>query len=155
MVKLTAIMILKYLGPDKDPLLLGSATDLSSFGFFQRSTVREMLIFVSRTVARKTVVGTRQSVQHQEYFAHAYNRDGLAAVVFADADYPARAGFCVANAVLDDFTAQEGQSWRGAASDQETANQILETALQKYQVRREICRSRLACLLIGCSILFS
>ncbi|KAK2076262.1 hypothetical protein QBZ16_001194 [Prototheca wickerhamii] len=133
MVKLTAIMILKYMGPDKDPLLLGSATDLSSFGFFQRSTVREMLVFVSRTVARKTVVGTRQSVQHQEYFAHAYNRDGLVAVVFADADYPARAGFCVATAVLDEFVAQQGQAWRGASADEEAANPVLETALQKFQ----------------------
>lgn len=134
MVKLTAIMILKYMGPDKDPLLLGSATDLSSFGFFQRSTVREMLVFVSRTVARKTVVGTRQSVQHQEYFAHAYNRDGLVAVVFADADYPARAGFCAATAVLDEFVAQQGQAWRGASADEEAANPVLETALQKFQV---------------------
>ncbi|KAL6778569.1 YKT6 [Auxenochlorella protothecoides x Auxenochlorella symbiontica] len=133
MVKLTATMLLKFMGADRDPVLLGSATDLSSFGFFQRSTVREMLIFVSRTVARKTAIGARQSVQHEEYLAHVYNRDGLVAVVFSDATYPARAGFCVANQVIDDFTAQDGDSWRGNTSDVETGNALLEAALQKYQ----------------------
>lgn len=59
MVKLTAVQIWKYNGPDKDPFLLGSAADLSSFGFFQRGTVGEMLTFVGRTVARKTQVRPR------------------------------------------------------------------------------------------------
>lgn len=59
MVKLTAVQIWKYNGPDKDPFLLGNAADLSSFGFFQRGTVGEMLTFVGRTVARKTQVRPR------------------------------------------------------------------------------------------------
>lgn len=56
MVKLTAVQLWKYNGPDRDPFLLGNAADLSSFGFFQRGTVGEMLTFVGRTVARKTQV---------------------------------------------------------------------------------------------------
>lgn len=46
----------KYNGPDKDPFLLGLASDLSTFGFFQRGTVGEMLTFTGRTIARRTQV---------------------------------------------------------------------------------------------------
>ena len=36
MVKLTSVQIYKYQGPDRDPLVLGLASDLSNFGYFQR-----------------------------------------------------------------------------------------------------------------------
>lgn len=36
MVKLTSIQLYKYQGPEKEPTLLGLASDLSSFGYFQR-----------------------------------------------------------------------------------------------------------------------
>jgi hypothetical protein len=36
MVKLTSIQLFKYAGPDKDPFILGSAADLTAFGYFQR-----------------------------------------------------------------------------------------------------------------------
>lgn len=136
MVKLTAIQLWKYQGPDKDPLLLGSAADLSTFGFFQRGTVGEMLTFVGRTVARKTQVGQRQTVQQEEYYCHAFNKDGLVGIAFVDADYPVRAGFCVVSKVLEDFTAQRGDAWRGATADSpQEALELLQDALQKYQVR--------------------
>lgn len=134
MVKLTSIQLYKYQGPEKEPTLLGLASDLSSFGYFQRGTVGEMLTFVGRTVARKTQVGQRQTVQQEEYFCHVYNKDGLVGIAFVDADYPARAGFCVVSKVLEDFQAQRGDSWRGATADTpDQALQLLQDALQKYQ----------------------
>jgi len=75
-MKLTAVAVLKWNG-EQEPLLFGLASDLSTFGFFQRGSVREMLTFVSRTVAKRTQPGTRQTVQHEEYYCHAHNRDGL------------------------------------------------------------------------------
>ena len=75
-MKLTAIALLKWNG-DKEPVLFGVGTDLSSFGFFQRGSVKEMLTFVARTVAKRTLVGQRQTVQNEEYYCHAYNRDGV------------------------------------------------------------------------------
>ncbi|KDD73309.1 hypothetical protein H632_c2316p0 [Helicosporidium sp. ATCC 50920] len=133
MAKLTSIFILKYESPERDALVLGSAHDLSSFGFFQRSTVREMLTFVSRTVARKTQVGQRQSVKHDDYLCHAYNRDGLVGVVFANQAYPVRAGFCAVSKVLEDFLAQQGDAWRGATADSTEGDSLLEGALTKFQ----------------------
>ena len=75
-MKLTAIALLKWNG-DKEPVLFGVGSDLSSFGFFQRGSVKEMLTFVARTVAKRTLVGQRQTVQNEEYYCHAYNRDGM------------------------------------------------------------------------------
>lgn len=75
-MKLTAIALLKWNG-EREPYLFGLAADLSNFGFFQRGSVKEMLTFVSRTVSKRTLVGQRQTVQNEEYYCHAYNRDGL------------------------------------------------------------------------------
>lgn len=78
-MKLTAIALLKWNG-EREPYLFGIAADLSNFGFFQRGSVKEMLTFVSRTVSKRTLVGQRQTVQNEEYYCHAYNRDGLVSV---------------------------------------------------------------------------
>lgn len=62
-MRLTAVAILRKregAAGAADPLLLGFGADLSTFGFFQRGAVREMLMFVGRTVAKRTEVGCRQ-----------------------------------------------------------------------------------------------
>ncbi|KAI7846402.1 hypothetical protein COHA_000112 [Chlorella ohadii] len=110
MPKLTSVQLWKYNGPDKDPFLLGLASDLSTFGFFQRGTVGEMLTFTGRTIARRTQVGQRQTVQQEEYFCHAFNKDGLVGIAFVDEAYPARAGFCVVNKLLEDFVYQNPEA---------------------------------------------
>lgn len=51
-MRLTAVAILKGNG-EKDPILFGLAADLTNFGFFQRGSVKEMLVFVARTVAKR------------------------------------------------------------------------------------------------------
>ena len=74
---LTSVQLLRNRGADAEPVLLGSAHDVSSFGYFERKAVREMLAFVGRTVAKRTPEGQRQSVAHEAYICHAYNRGGL------------------------------------------------------------------------------
>lgn len=54
MVKITSVAVLKWNGLEAEPLMLGIATDVSNFGYFQRTTVREMLTFVSRMIVRRT-----------------------------------------------------------------------------------------------------
>ena len=132
-MKLTAVSILKWNG-EKDAFLLGIAADLSSFGYFQRSTVKEMLTFLSRTVAKRTQPGQRQSVQQEEYYAHIYNRDGLVGIAIVDKDYPARAAFGVVNKVLDDFSENSQQRWRSIQADSTDAQSVLDSAVIKFQV---------------------
>lgn len=64
-MRVTCIALLKYNGEESDPYILGIFSDVSNFGYFQRTTVREMLSFVSRTIVRRTAPGQRQSVQHE------------------------------------------------------------------------------------------
>jgi synaptobrevin family protein YKT6 len=52
-MKLTAVAILLKKDEDSDPLLFGLAADLSNFGFFQRGSVKEVLVFVARTIAKR------------------------------------------------------------------------------------------------------
>ncbi|CAI5930810.1 unnamed protein product [Closterium sp. NIES-64] len=131
-MKITSILILKDT-EDGEPVLLASATDLSSFGYFQRGTVKEMIWFVSRTIARRTPPGRRQSVEHEEYLVHCYNRNNLVGMVFASAAYPTRSAFSVINKVLDDYVAAKGDSWMQATADDREQHAFLEDAIAKFQ----------------------
>jgi len=62
-MKITSILIMK--DSETDPIILANAMDLTSFGYFQRGTVKEMMVFVSRTIAKRTPPGRRQSVEHE------------------------------------------------------------------------------------------
>jgi hypothetical protein len=52
---------------------LTSASDLSTFSFYQRGSVGEFMGFMAKTVAERTAAGQRQSVQENSYIAHVYN----------------------------------------------------------------------------------
>lgn len=141
-MKLTSIGILRWCG-EKTPVLFGMAAELSNFGFFQRGTVKEMITFVSRTIVQRTQLGQRQTVKHEEYYCHVHVKDnGLAAIVFADKEYPVPAAFSVINKVLDEFVAQEGNKWEAAQEDTTTAQAIVDAAILKYQVRHGVAPRR-------------
>eukprot|EP00897_Mesotaenium_endlicherianum_P009291 jgi/Mesen1/8390/ME000468S07816 len=131
-MKITGILLLRVNG-DEDPVVLGNATDVSNFGYFQRSSVREVIVFVGRTIAKRTPAGRRQSVEHEEYMVHCHNRGGLCGLVFANAAYPTRSAFSVINVVLDEYTKQKGESWRQAVADTKDPIPFLDEALTKYQ----------------------
>src|SRR5687767_6431922 len=116
MVKLYSLSIL-YKGPQV-AMALKAAHDLSSFGFFQRSSVQEFMTFTSKIIVERTSPAARQSVKesglfwidtaHQsaignqcknvclflhslEYLCHVYVRsDNLAGVLISDHEYPHR-----------------------------------------------------------------
>ena len=62
--------------PNKSAIALSSASDLSSFSFYQRGSVGEFMSFFTKTVAERTPQGQRQSIQENVYTAHIYNRGG-------------------------------------------------------------------------------
>jgi len=67
-MKITALLVLKSTGDGSESVFLANASDVSHFGYFQRSSVKEFILFVGRTVANRTPQGQRQSVQHQGFF---------------------------------------------------------------------------------------
>ena len=93
--------------------VLSSASDLSSFSFYQRGSVAEFMTFFTKTVVDRTPQGQRQSVQENMYTAHVYNRGGaeqLSGIIITDQEYPVRPAFSLLTKMLDDFTAKVPQS---------------------------------------------
>ncbi|CAO2839608.1 unnamed protein product [Amaranthus hypochondriacus] len=134
-MKITAIILLKTNSnsPDEDPIILADASDVTHFGYFQRSSIRQFILFISRTVAKRTRPGVRCSLQHEEYKVHAYNREGLCALSFMDDLYPVRSAFTLLNQVLDEYLKKFGDSWKTAKSDRTDPWPYLNDALTKYQ----------------------
>ncbi|KAG9038787.1 palmitoyltransferase [Tulasnella sp. JGI-2019a] len=113
---------------------LTSASDLSSFSFYQRGSVAEFMTFFCKTVAERTKAGQRQSVQENNYTAHVYNRGGpdpLCSVVVTDQEYPVRPAFSLLSKILDDFDATVPSESR---SDPSTISfPAINSYLSKYQ----------------------
>jgi len=85
---------------------LKAASDLASFGFFQRGSVGEFMKFTSKMVVERSARATRTSVKEQEYMCHVYVRgDGLSGVLVSDQEYPNRVAHSLINRLLDEFAA--------------------------------------------------
>ncbi|XP_034026635.1 synaptobrevin homolog YKT6 [Thalassophryne amazonica] len=135
-MKLYSISVL-YKGTTKSNLLK-AAYDLSSFGFFQRSSVQEFMTFTSALIVERSPQGSRASVKEQEYLCHVYVRnDNLSAVAIADNEYPQRVCFTLLEKVLEEFSKQvDSIDW--PSGKPETINyRALDIHLAKYQNPRE------------------
>ncbi len=90
---------------DGQARILKYACDLTSFGFFQRSSVEEFMKFTAKIITERTQLATRSSVKEQEYFAHVFLRDdSLGAVLFSDQEYNKRVAHSLLNKILDEFS---------------------------------------------------
>ncbi|XP_073013128.1 VAMP-like protein YKT61 isoform X1 [Typha latifolia] len=139
-MKITALLVLKCSstgdsssGGSTDPVVLANASDVSHFGYFQRNAAKEFILFVGRTVAKRTAPGQRQSVQHEEYKVHSYNQNGICTVAFMDDHYPVRSAFSLLNKVLDEYQKAFGESWRATQTDATQPWPYLNDALAKFQ----------------------
>lgn len=102
MVKLYFIGVFKKKG--EDATLIDSASDLSTFGFFQRNSADDFLKFTSKMVISRLEVGTRSSIKEKNYFCHAFVRaDNTAVVVVSDEEYPPRVAHTIAMKILEEF----------------------------------------------------
>ncbi|CAD5335219.1 unnamed protein product [Arabidopsis thaliana] len=110
-MKITALLVLKCDPETPEPVILANVSDLSQFGKFSfyRSNFEEFIVFIARTVARRTP---------PEYKVHAYNINGLCAVGFMDDHYPVRSAFSLLNQVLDVYQKDYGDTWRFENSSQ-------------------------------------
>lgn len=118
------------------PSILCRAFYLKSFGFLQRSTVKEFCVFVARTSAAKSQPGTRCSVTQDQFLVHCYHMaDGLVATAITDSDYPARAAFYVLKEAILAFRETHGEAWKdqGMRRDREFKLTGLKTLLTERQ----------------------
>jgi len=105
--------------PGKEgPVILTSAAELSSFGYFQRSTIKETFVFFSRTFAKNVSPGQRTSVKQEGFLCHLYcSPGGITAVCFADAEYPSRVAFGYLSKLCEDFTQATGGKLSDSGED--------------------------------------
>ena len=123
------------------PTVLGSAYDVSSVSWFQQSTAKEVLLFASRECAARTNPGQRQSIENQEHLCHIYvTLQGLAVAVVASENYPQRAAFGLASAVINEFNQNFASTpatahWETTKTDISLGNldAVLAVMLKKYQ----------------------
>eukprot|EP00565_Helicotheca_tamesis_P000207 CAMPEP_0185741066 /NCGR_PEP_ID=MMETSP1171-20130828/38759_1 /TAXON_ID=374046 /ORGANISM="Helicotheca tamensis, Strain CCMP826" /LENGTH=200 /DNA_ID=CAMNT_0028413009 /DNA_START=617 /DNA_END=1219 /DNA_ORIENTATION=+ len=133
-MKIVGLTILRTGKDVEEPIPLTTACDLSSYGYFQRQGVKEMLTFFSKTFTKRTAPGQRQSITHESYVVHCYVRsDGLAGVVTSDAEYPSRVAFVLLTQLLEEFLQTVGDSWKTVTAPESVAFPPIETYLQKYQ----------------------
>ncbi|KAH9942694.1 snare protein YKT6 [Amylocystis lapponica] len=124
--------------PNKPCTILATASDLSTFSFYQRGSVSEFMAFFTKTIAERTPQGQRQSVQENNYTAHVYNRGGaeqLAAIIVTDHEYPVRPAFSLLMKLLDDFIAKVPTS--AYSNPAAISFPEVTTYLQKYQDPRQ------------------
>ncbi|KAG9414514.1 palmitoyltransferase [Aphanomyces cochlioides] len=110
-MKVLAIELLRQ--SEADPVILAKAMDLSSFGYFKQSTIREMIDFFCQTIVKRTALGQRRSVTAEDYVCHVFVRpDGLAGVFVCDDEYPSRVAFSVLTKVIEQYSLEHsGGSW--------------------------------------------
>ena len=133
-MKVISIMFCRVKPDTATPTIVTFAHDVSSFGYFQRGTVREMVTFFARTFLKRTPPGKRQSVEHEEYLCHCYVRvDGLGACFVADKEYPARVAFTLLSRLLEEFNQKYSAQWNGALQDVFLPFPPLDKALAEFQ----------------------
>jgi synaptobrevin family protein YKT6 len=111
------------------------------FAVTPASSIGEFLNFFAKTVAERTASGQRQSVQENNYTAHAYLRptENLIGIIITDDEYPVRVAFSLLNKLLDEFTTKIPESkWKPAianASNSSSAPSLGFTAVDEYLVK--------------------
>ncbi|CAI4231148.1 unnamed protein product [Auanema sp. JU1783] len=137
-MKLYSIMVY-HKSPEGTVRPFKAQYDLSSFGFFQRGSVQEFMLFTGRLLVERSGMGARSSVKENEYYLHCYVRaDGLAAVSVTDAEYQARVAMSFMTRVLDDFTAKvPSVQWKQIQTEKDCTYAGLEDLLKKWQTPRE------------------
>ncbi|KAI8319375.1 synaptobrevin-like protein ykt6 [Martensiomyces pterosporus] len=114
-------------------LPLCTASDLSSFSFFQRGSIQEFMNFFATTVAERTQDGQRQGVDQDNYVAYVYRQhNGLSGIAVTDKEYPARVALSLTAKILDEFTKEYSEDRIKGATANVSFPQ-LDDYVKKYQ----------------------
>jgi len=136
-MKLFALSVL-YKGSGNKVIQLCAAHELSSFGYFQKGSVKEFMDFTSKIIVERTNVAQRSSVKEQEYMCHVYVRsDSLCGVLLSDHEYPQRVSHTLLTKLLETFAEKHSPDTWPTARDGSLHCAEVETYLQKYQNPRE------------------
>ncbi|GMS89102.1 hypothetical protein PENTCL1PPCAC_11277, partial [Pristionchus entomophagus] len=135
-MKVYAIQVLQKESDGKGKILK-TASNLSSFSFFQRGSVQEFMTFTGKLLVERTAAGSRSTVKENEYYCHVHVRaDGLSGVTITDGEYQARVAFSMLTRVVDDFN-QKTPNWRSITDEKACAYTGLPEFLERWQNPRD------------------
>lgn len=134
-MKVFSIIILRwYDDPKKACNVISSVYELSSFSYFQRGSVKEVALFVSREVAQRSKKGERQSISHQGYMCHSFvHPSEVTCALLCDNEYPQRVAFNLCNIAIDNFLKEYEGTFKNYDTDQDLKVTGFDALIAKYQ----------------------
>lgn len=134
-MKLYSIMLFNKV--NDNAVTLASAYYLNDFMFWERSSARDIIRFVSREVVNRLQLGSRDSIIHQGHLCHAYVRfDNLSCAIISDEEYPQRVVFTLIHDIINKFEFKEFP-WKNVISDTEFTFDCLKELLIEFQDPKE------------------
>jgi len=128
------------MGREKDGgvvcVLLAHHIDLSEIPRLAKGTAKEVLIFVSRQVARRTDRSFKNSISHKGFLCNVMvEEDGLCAAVMAEQGYPQRVSWNLCDDALEAFRDENGfeERWSKMKRDHNISVPKLRELLERYQ----------------------
>jgi len=105
-MKVFSISILLQKKPADKPMILCGEQDVSDWSFFTRGSIKDFMVFTTRTVFQK-VKDPKASIQEKEYMCHVLKtKAGLGCVIIADAEYKQMLAHCLMQELLTKFKGQ-------------------------------------------------
>ncbi|KAJ2849437.1 palmitoyltransferase [Coemansia brasiliensis] len=118
-------------------LVLASASDLSTFSFFQRGGVEEFMRFFATTIAERTKVGQRQGITQEDYVGYVFRtHPRLSVVAITDKEYPEMVAIELVTKVSREFE-QKFSEAQIAAATSSLSFEPLNDYIVKYQDPRQ------------------
>eukprot|EP00923_Selenidium_pygospionis_P052898 GHVN01091646.1.p1 GENE.GHVN01091646.1~~GHVN01091646.1.p1 ORF type:complete len:246 (+),score=18.30 GHVN01091646.1:683-1420(+) len=134
-------LIISRCDNDETVVFLSTAHDLSQFKLWDRKTVKEGCLFISRTVSTRVAVGSRQIIEHegQGAFVARWN-DGICVTMVADLTYPQRVAFLCLEEVHTTFKRTVGVTVWARVEEDDVCDfkSELRAILKNYQDPREV-----------------
>ncbi|MES1921828.1 hypothetical protein MHBO_003365 [Bonamia ostreae] len=129
------------------PIKLGSVEELSSFGWLQRRSVREHLLFISRLLIENIGFEERQKIAMKDFpfLAHVFvQNNGLSGILVTNNQYPERVAFEVINKALLFFEEEtfkndnkDKTDFKTFSTDQQLKTELLQELMDRFQKPEE------------------
>lgn len=139
-MKLISIHIYK-MAIGKEPIMIGSAMDLSFCGFFEKSTVKQFINFHSRLVISRTGKEERQEVALEKGICYAYVTSDLIGIsIICDEEYSKRVAFDLIYKImqnLNEFVFTNKINLEKITEDTDIKFKYIDTIVAEWQNPKE------------------
>jgi len=117
-----------------NPILVAASYELSNLSFWQKGSAKEVFLFISREVTKRSKIGERNSILHKEHLCHCYvQSDGLACAIVTDEEYPQRVAFSLLLKCMEIVKSTSNLNWQTLTADRNATVPNLDEILLKYQ----------------------